>query len=148
VPSESRSCEALNMMYRMLKDPISRWTKKSLPRLCNWHSCKPVTLWHNSRFAKPSTDVHVAAILKGWPGSCSRPRCSSNIFFKASKRLESHVYNIHKTHLCCTVAGCEDKRPVGILITFTLHSQSFILRIPQIIMSSPLRPITSFPKCS
>jgi len=86
--------------------------EKFLPRLCNWPSCKSVTLYGTIRdLQNHQTDVHVAAILKGWPGSCSWPGCNSKIFFKTSNRLESHVYNVHITPLCCTVAGCKHQRP-------------------------------------
>lgn len=84
-----------------------------LPRLnCDWPSCKSVTTYATTRdLQNHQTDVHIADILKDWPGSCSWPGCRSKIFFKTSKRLESHVYNIHITPLCCTTKGCDHERP-------------------------------------
>jgi hypothetical protein len=79
---------------------------------CDWPSCKSITQYTTTRELKNhQTDVHIATILKDWPGSCSWPGCNSKIFFKTSKRLESHVYNIHITPLHCTATGCEHKRP-------------------------------------
>jgi hypothetical protein len=81
-------------------------------RTCDWPSCKSTTTYGTFRdLCNHKTDVHVAEILKSWPGSCSWPGCNSKIFFKTSKRLESHVYNIHITPLCCTATGCAHKRP-------------------------------------
>jgi hypothetical protein len=79
---------------------------------CDWPSCKSVTTYATTRdLQNHQTDVHIADILKDWPGSCSWPGCRSNLFFKTSKRLESHVYNIHITPLCCTTKGCDHERP-------------------------------------
>lgn len=84
-----------------------------LPQLsCDWPSCKSLTTYATTRdLQNHQTDVHIADILKDWPGSCSWPGCRSKIFFKTSKRLESHVYNIHITPLCCTTKGCDHDRP-------------------------------------
>lgn len=79
---------------------------------CFWPSCKSTTIYSAIHdLQNHQTDVHVAEVLKAWPGSCSWPGCNSKIFFKTSKRLESHVYNVHITPLCCTVTHCEHKRP-------------------------------------
>lgn len=81
---------------------------------CDWPACKSNTTYGSLRVLQNhKTDVHVADVLKDWPGSCSWPGCKSKIFFKTSKRLESHVYNIHITPLCCTMRGCDHKRPFG-----------------------------------
>jgi hypothetical protein len=95
-----------------LEESYQSMNKTPLPCLCNWPSCKSVIIYSTIRdLQNHQTDVHVAAILKDWPGSCSWPGCNSKIFFKTSKRLESHVYNIHITPLCCTTTGCNHKRP-------------------------------------
>ena len=97
----------LNESHQLMNEP------PLLPRLrCDWPSCKSPTTYATTRdLQNHQTDVHIADILKDWPGSCSWPGCRSKIIFKTSNRLESHVYNIHITPLCCTTKGCDHDRP-------------------------------------
>jgi hypothetical protein len=50
---------------------------------CDWPSCKSITQYTTTRELKNhQTDVHIAAILKDWPGSCSWPGCNSKDFLQ------------------------------------------------------------------
>lgn len=79
---------------------------------CDWPSCTLQTTFGTVYdLQNHKTDIHIADVLKTWPGPCSWPGCNCRAVFKTSKRLESHVYNIHVTPLRCKVVGCNHTRP-------------------------------------
>ena len=88
----------------------------SLPQAllsCDWPGCTSTEVFQNITFRSHHVSaIHIRDVLRNTSGSCTWPGCTT-VRLDTSKKLETHVTNIHVDPLRCTVRGCERTLPFG-----------------------------------
>jgi hypothetical protein len=80
---------------------------------CDWPGCTSTKLFSN-KIARSEhvSATHIPEVLQNTSGSCTWPGCIKSKL-DTSKKLETHVINIHIEPLRCAFSGCSRTEPFG-----------------------------------
>jgi hypothetical protein len=83
------------------------------PSCCDWPGCSSMEVFLDRiSCSQHVSTIHIPGVLQNTSGLCTWPGCTKSKL-DTSKRLETHVTNVHLDPLRCTLRGCGRTEPFG-----------------------------------